>query len=315
MALLHQPVLLRESLEQLNLQPGATIVDGTVGLAGHAEAILERLEGRGRLIGVDRDEAALAHAGPRLSKRFDNFSLHHENFKNLPLMLRGMKIAALDGCLLDLGISSMQVDSPERGFSFRKDGPLDMRMDRGTSNTAADLVNSLAVDRLGDILRDYGEESGARAIAREIVRKRREAPIRTTRQLADLVARVRPARRGQKTHPATKTFQALRLEVNQELGGLDPLLEEVIDLLAPAGRLVVISFHSLEDRIVKSVFRRCAGMCTCFRPPELCICSRVEKGTILTRRPITASATEVAENPRSRSAKLRAFEKHGISQE
>ncbi len=311
----HQPVLLRESLEQLNVYPGATIVDCTVGMAGHAEAILERMAGRGRLIGLDRDEEALEHAGSRLGARFENFSLHHENFKNLPLILRRMEIELLDGCLLDLGISSMQVDNPDRGFSFRHDGPLDMRMDQSAPATAADLVNNLSADRLGTILRKYGEENSARAIADEIVRERRRSRIRTTHQLANLVFRIRPPRRGQKLHPATKTFQALRLEVNQELGGLDQLLEEVIDLLAPAGRLVVISFHSLEDRIVKNVFRRFSGVCACFRPPELCICQCAEKGRFLSRRPMIPSAAEVDGNPRSRSAKLRVFEKMGMSQE
>jgi 16S rRNA (cytosine1402-N4)-methyltransferase len=310
----HKPVLLRESLEQLNVYPGATIVDCTVGLAGHAEAILERMKGRGKLIGLDRDEEALEHAGSRLRARFENFSLHHENFKNLPLILRRMKIELLDGCLLDLGLSSMQVDNPDRGFSFRHDGPLDMRMDQSAPATAADLVNNLSADRLGAILREYGEENSARAIANEIVRERRRSRIKTTHQLANLVSRIRPPLRGQRLHPATKTFQALRLEVNQELGGLGQLLEEVIDLLAPAGRLVVIAFHSLEDRIVKNVFRRFSGVCACFRPPELCICQCAEKGRFLSRRPMTASVAEVDENPRSRSAKLRVFEKRGMPQ-
>ena len=305
----HMPVLLDEAIGLLKVRKGGTYVDGTVGLGGHTARILESLGGEGKVIAIDRDEEALEQARDRLLSHGGIVSFHHENFRNLPLLLNGLGWDGMDGCLLDLGVSSFQLESAGRGFSFRLEGPLDMRQDRRSRTTAADLVNGLSEEELARIFWRYGEERRSRAIAREIVRQREQAPLRTTVQLAELVKRVKSARYRGKTHPATKVFQALRIRVNQELEGLDRFLEEVIHLLHPGGRLVVISFHSLEDRIVKTVFRRSAGRCVCFRPAELCTCPRVSKGRILTARPLVPGKRELIENPRSRSARLRAFEK------
>ena len=303
----HMPVLLDEVIGLLKVHKGGTYVDGTVGLGGHTARILESLAGQGRIIAIDRDAEALQEARDRLLSHGSMVSFHHENFRNLPLLLNGL--GGIDGCLLDLGVSSFQLESAERGFSFRLEGPLDMRQDRRSRTTAADLVNGLPEEELARIFWRNGAERRSRAIAREIVRQREQAPLRTTVQLAELVKRVKSARSGRKTHPATRVFQALRIRVNQELEGLDRFLEEVIDLLHPGGRLVVISFHSLEDRISKTVFRRSAGRCVCFRPARLCTCPREPKGRVLTPRPLVPGQRELIENPRSRSAKLRAFEK------
>ncbi len=305
----HTPVLLQEARDLLKVTKGGIYVDGTIGLGGHARAILELLDGTGRVIALDRDEEALRQARKRLASGSDNLSFHHDNFRNLPLILNGLGIDGVDGILLDLGVSSFQLASAERGFSFRLDGPLDMRLDRRSQTTAADLVNRLPEKELATIFRRYGEERRSRSIARQIVQQRQVEPLRTTRQLARLIERVAPSRYWNKIHPATKVFQALRIHVNQELEGLEEFCGEAIELLNPRGRLVVICFHSLEDRIIKTAFRKAAGHCVCFRPPELCTCPRVTLGLILTRRPVTSGEQEVGENPRSRSAKLRAFEK------
>lgn len=305
----HIPVLASESLELLRVQPGGIYVDCTVGLGGHAEQILAQLEGRGQLIGLDRDGQTLEKARGRLQGRFKNLQLYQENFKSLALVLHRLEIQHIDGCLLDLGVSSYQLSSKERGFSFREDGPLDMRMDPEQGITAADLLNKLAEDRLAEIFRRYGEERAARKIARAVVERRRILTFQTTRQLATLVEQVKGRRPGSRLHPATQVFQALRIEVNQELAGLEEFLQEVITSLTSAGRLVVIGFHSLEDRIVKRVFRKSAGKCICFRPAQLCTCPRVEQVRILTRKAVLPSAPEVKINPRSRSAKMRAVEK------
>ena len=304
----HIPVLLDEAIDFLKVSPGGTYVDGTVGLGGHARRILEALGGTGRVIAIDRDEEALSQARERLRSYAGAVSFHRDNFRNLPLLLNGLGLAGVDGCLLDLGVSSLQLESPSRGFSFRLEGPLDMRQDRRSRTTAADLVNGLPEQELAEIFRRYGEERRAGAIASEIVRQREQHPLRTTGQLADLVRRVSPAGRG-KTDPATRVFQALRIRVNQELEGLDDFLEEAVGLLKPEGRLVVIAFHSLEDRTVKTVFRRLAGRCVCFRPADRCTCPRVVRGRVLTPRPVRPGRREIEENPRSRSARLRAFEK------
>ncbi len=306
----HIPVLLEETLDLLAVRPGGVYADCTVGLGGHAEAILGRLGGGGRLIGLDRDEEALAEARRRLGER-PNLALFRDNFKNLPLILQRLGVEGLDGCLLDLGVSSLQLDEAGRGFSFRAEAPLDMRMDRGGPTHAGHLVNSLSEERLARIFKEYGEEPQARRLAAEIVRRRAAAPIRTTRELADLAVRVKGARPGARIHPATQIFQALRIEVNQELEGLEPFLDWAIGFLRPGGRLAVIAFHSLEDRIAKNVFRLAAGKCVCRRPQPLCECPRVERVRILTPKPVTASRQEAADNPRSRSAKLRAVEKLG----
>ncbi|MDA2930707.1 16S rRNA (cytosine(1402)-N(4))-methyltransferase RsmH [Acidobacteria bacterium AH-259-O06] len=304
----HIPVLLSQVLEFLQVRKGGIYVDCTVGLGGHSEEILRQLEGSGRLIALDRDKEALERARERLRSRYQNFQLFHENFKNLPIILPQLGVQCLDGCLVDLGVSSHQLDSPERGFSFQLKGPLDMRMDKHQKSTAADLVNQLPKERLAEILWRYGEEKAARRIAAAIVQRRKTAKLRTTTELAELVEQVKGHAQG-RIHPATRVFQALRIEVNQELAGLEEFLQQAIGLLAPRGRLVAISFHSLEDRIVKTVFQKEAGKCVCFRPPEFCTCPRVENVQILTKKPVTPDPEQIMRNPRARSAKLRAVEK------
>ncbi len=296
-----------QALELLSVRPGGVYVDCTVGLGGHAELILEQLAGSGLLIGLDRDRQSLELARGKL-EGCPNCRLHHENFKNLPLVL-GEEIPRLDGCLVDLGVSSLQLDSPERGFSFRADGPLDMRMDPSVGVTAAQLLNQAPPERLARIFREYGEETRATAIAEAIARRRRQRPLTRTSELAELVAEVARAPRQGRIHPATRVFQALRIEVNQELSGLESFLEDTIERLADGGRLVVIAFHSLEDRIVKRTFRKAAGKCVCFRAPDACSCPRRERVTLVTRRPLRPAAAEVSANPRARSARLRAVEK------
>jgi 16S rRNA (cytosine1402-N4)-methyltransferase len=308
MSVEHTPVLLTKALELLNVQPDKLYVDCTVGLGGHAEAILERLAGRGELIGIDRDRAALDRAREKLG-RFRNFELYHSNFKNLPLILSRLSRKTIDGCLIDLGVSSMQLTSAERGFSLRETGPLDMRMDRDQKITASQLIHQLTEDQLTDLFRRFGEEPSARKIAAAIVAERRVKRLQTTKELADLVQRVKGRRPGSRIHPATQVFQALRIEVNQELSGLEEFLEAVIQRLNPGGRLVVISFHSLEDRVVKQLFQKQAGRCVCFRPGDACICPRQEIVRMLTKKPVVPSAEEITANPRSRSARLRAVEK------
>jgi 16S rRNA (cytosine1402-N4)-methyltransferase len=305
----HRPVLLRESLELLKVRAGGLYVDATVGLGGHSEEILRRLGPTGRLVGLDRDATALRLAAQRLEGRHPNFELYHENFKNLPLLLRRLGIEELDGCLLDLGVSSLQLDSAERGFSFREEGPLDMRMDLSQKTTAAQLVNELPEEKLAEIFKAYGEERAAGRIASAIVERRKSTRFRSTADLAQLVERVKGRIPGSRIHPATLVFQALRIEVNQELQGLGELLEWLIGFLVPGGRLVVISFHSLEDRIVKRVMQEQSGKCICFRPGDLCTCPKIEKIRVLTRRPVTASEEEIEANPRARSGKLRAAER------
>jgi len=309
----HKPVLPKEVIDLLQVKPGGVYADCTIGLGGHSEAILESLAGTGTLIGLDRDHDALVMAEERL-KSHSNFRLLNENFKNLPLVVQRLGLEGLDGCLVDLGVSSLQFDSPDRGFSFRQEGPLDMRMDRRESVRASQLLNQLSESRLTEIFREYGEEKSARRIAAEIVKVRRTSPLHTTSELADLVERVKGRRPGSRIHSATQVFQALRIEVNQELQGLDQFLGETINLLRKGGRLVVISFHSLEDRIVKRVFRQMAGRCTCFRPPHLCACPRVRLVEVLTPRPLGPTPEEIEENPRARSAKLRAVERLGAQE-
>jgi 16S rRNA (cytosine1402-N4)-methyltransferase len=304
----HLPVLLDEVIKLLQVRKEGVYVDCTLGLGGHSEQILSRLGGTGQLIGLDRDGEALKEASDRLGSRNDNLQLLQESFGNLPQVLDGLQVQALDGCLLDLGISSLQLDSPQRGFSFRREGPLDMRMDPRSGTTAADLIERLSEEELSDLFRRYGEEKAARRIAAAVVECRSTSPIHTTTELAQIVEQVKGPGRG-RIHPATKVFQALRIEVNSELAELENVLQAVISRLRPGGRLVVISFHSLEDRIAKNIFRKAAGRCVCFRPQELCSCPRIVEVRILTRKPVTPSPQEILGNPRARSAKLRAVEK------
>lgn len=308
-AVQHAPVLLEEALRLLAVRPGGVYVDCTVGLGGHSEEILRRLNGSGRLIAFDRDEDALVQATERLGWSTPTLQLLREDFRRLPRIAHGFGLSEVDGILADLGVSSLQLDTPSRGFSFRHSAPLDMRMDRNLPRTAADLVNQEPQEELERILREYGEEKSWRRLAEEIVRRRRSQPIETTSELADLVVSVKGRRPSERIHPATQTFQALRIAVNDELRGLDDFLHGAIGLLGAKGRLVVISFHSLEDRIVKRTFQLEAGKCVCFRPADLCNCPRLKTVRILTPKPIRAGEPETAENPRARSAKLRAVEK------
>jgi len=297
-------------IELLDLRPGCSYADLTAGDGGHTEGIAERL-GEGKIIAVDRDRSALARAGERLARFGGRIRFVKDNFKNLSSIMEEAGIASLDGILVDLGISRYQLTTAERGFSIMNDGPLDMRMDRDEDPSAADLVNRLSAGDLERILRDYGEERFAARIAGAIVDQRRSGPFRTTSELAELVVKVKPRLPGykHKIHPATQTFQALRIAVNRELEGLAEFCSEAIGKLAEGGRLLVITFHSLEDRIVKRQFQLDSGKCICFRPADMCTCPRIKKLEILTKKPITPDESEVRANPAARSAKLRAVRK------
>jgi 16S rRNA (cytosine1402-N4)-methyltransferase len=305
----HQPVMLGEVLDLLQCRAGGIYVDATVGLGGHSEAILERIQPDGILLGFDRDKESLERAQVRLARFGSAVRLIHDNFKNLPLVLNNLAVTQVDGILLDLGVSSYQLLTPERGFSFQSDAPLDMRMDRSQRSTAAHLVNSLPQEKLADVIYQFGEEPLSRRIAAAIVRAREGGPIARCSQLAEIVAAAVKVRGFRGIHPATRTFQALRIAVNQELEGLETFLGEAIAFLKPRGRMPVISFHSLEDRIVKRAFRMLSGQCICERPLELCTCPRVERGRLITPRPLKPGPDELTANPRSRSARLRCIER------
>ena len=305
--MVHEPVLLQETLSYLRpAREDGTLVDATVGLGGHAAALLERYP-RSKLIAIDRDPAALERARERLAKYEGRVTFHRGRHESLIEILKQSGTTKVSGLLADLGVSSMQLDDASRGFSFRFDAPLDMRMGPEGA-TAADLVNSLEARELTRILREYGEEPMARRIAGAIVEARAEAPIATTTALAEIVRSVKRSRPGE-IDPATLTFQALRIATNEELAGLDRFIDDAVESLEPGARIAVISFHSLEDRIVKRAFRRLEGECTCPPGMPVCGCGAVEKVKVLTGRPVTASDEEVNRNPRSRSAKLRAAER------
>jgi 16S rRNA (cytosine1402-N4)-methyltransferase len=305
----HRPVLLRESIELLDVADGL-YVDGTLGLGGHSEAILEAGPDT-RVIGIDLDRAALELATERLARFGDRFHAVQANFRDLARVLDEAKEEGPRGLLVDLGVSSLQFDSPERGFSFRFDAPLDMRLDAtGSGETAAELLYRLPEEELANIIFAYGEERRSRRIAKRIVERREQGqPLATTFELAELVAKAVGYSKAQKIHPATRTFQALRIAVNRELEGLDSFVETAIDLLQPNGRFLAISFHSLEDRIIKRELRRLAGQCQCPARFPVCSCGARRVIEILTRRPVTAGPEEVDDNPRARSAKLRAARK------
>ena len=305
----HQSVLLTETVDALCVKPEGTYVDGTLGGGGHAGAVLSKLNDQGRLIGIDQDEAAITAAGERL-KAFSNITLIRDNYCNMKGILKHRGIAGVDGIVLDLGVSSYQLDTPERGFSYQADAPLDMRMDQRQSVTAEDIVNGYSREELFRMIRDYGEDPFAANIARHIVNAREEKPIKTTGELVEIIKAAIPMKiRKKGGHPAKQTFQAIRIECNRELDVLKSSLDEMIDLLGPGGRICVITFHSLEDRIVKTIFKNAENPCTC--PPEfpVCTCGKKPKGKVITRKPILPTEAEMAVNPRSKSAKLRVFEK------
>lgn len=306
----HISVLLPETIEGLNIKPDGIYADGTLGGGGHASEVAARLTEGGRLIGIDQDADAIAAAGERLKPFGDRVTIVRDNYVNMKQVLADLGIEAVDGICLDLGVSSYQLDTAERGFSYMEDAPLDMRMDRREDRTAADLVNECPEQELFRIIRDYGEDRFAKNIAKHIVKARERRPIRTTGELADIIRGAIPMKiQVTGGHPAMRTFQALRIALNRELQVLEDSIDEMIGLLNPGGRLCIITFHSLEDRIVKNGFRRNESPCTC--PPgfPVCVCGKKSRGTVITRKPILPTKEEAEENPRSRSAKLRIFER------
>ena len=305
----HISVLLEECLEGLAIKSDGIYIDGTLGGAGHSSQIVKRLE-TGRLIGIDRDPVALKAAGARLEPYKDRVTLVHSNFSEMAQAVKNLGLPGVDGILLDLGVSSPQLDDGERGFSYMADAPLDMRMNNEDPLSAYTVVNTWPQDELKRILFDYGEERYAPRIAAAICRRREEAPIKTTLELVDIIRSAMPAQAlREKQHPAKRSFQAIRIAVNDELGSVEKAMKEVIPLLNPGGRLAVITFHSLEDRIVKNAMAEAAKGCTC--PPNfpVCVCGKKPQVKLITRKPIVASDEELEVNPRSRSAKLRVCEK------
>lgn len=310
----HKSVLLDETVDSLNVKSGGIYVDGTLGGGGHSYQILKRMNGKGRLIGIDQDEDAICAATGRLREYGDMVTIVRDNYCNIKNVLDNLGITGVDGIVLDLGVSSYQLDTSERGFSYMEDGPLDMRMDNRKNITAEDIVNDYSEMELFHIIRDYGEDKFAKNIAKHIVMERQKERITTTGQLADIVKaaipmKVRAAKGG---HPAKKTFQAIRIELNRELDVLKQSIDTMIDLLNDDGRLCIITFHSLEDRIVKNSFRKNENPCTC--PPDfpVCVCGKKSKGKIITRKPVVPSAEELEENRRAKSSKLRVFERKVI---
>ena len=306
----HVSVLLRECIEALRIKPNGIYVDCTTGGGGHSLEIAKRLTDGGRLIAIDRDEDALRAAGRRLADFADRVTFVHSNYAMLQSVLADLGIPGVDGVLADLGVSSYQLDTAERGFSYMQDASLDMRMDREQPLRAYDVVNTYSEEELRRILYDFGEEKFARNIAANIVKKRSEHPIETTLELAELVKASMPkAAREGGHHPAKRTFQAIRIEVNSELSSIPPALDAAVHALNPEGRIAVITFHSLEDRLVKQKFAALSSGCTCPREFPVCVCGKTPRVRILSRKPILATAQELAENPRARSAKLRVAEK------
>lgn len=306
----HVSVLLPETIGHLRVRSEGTYVDGTLGGAGHSLEIVRRLNEKGRLFGFDADADAIAAASARLKGYEDRVTVIRSNFCNMTKELRDRGVECVDGILLDLGVSSHQLDDAERGFSYRYDAPLDMRMDRTAGRTAADVVNTYGEEQLFHVIKEYGEERFAGRIARNIVRARGEKPIETTGELVGIIKAAIPAKLREKTgHPAKRTFQAIRIEVNAELAVLEQSLDGMIDLLNDGGRICVITFHSLEDRIVKNIFRKNEHPCTC--PPEfpVCVCGKKPKGIVITRKPVLPTEEEIQRNLRAHSAKLRVFER------
>jgi 16S rRNA (cytosine1402-N4)-methyltransferase len=307
----HYSVLLEETIEHLNIRPDGIYVDGTLGGAGHASEVAKRLSEKGRLIGIDQDADAIRAAGERLKPFGDKVTIIRSNYANMKEELHAIGIEHVDGIVLDLGVSSFQLDTPERGFTYRDaDAPLDMRMDDRQSLTARDIVNDYSEMDLYRIIRDYGEDKFAKNIAKHIVNERQKKPITTAGELSEIIRESIPMK-VQKTggNPAKRTFQAIRIELNHELEVLQDNLDTMIDLLNPGGRICIITFHSLEDRIVKTNFKRNENPCTCPSDFPVCVCGKVSKGKVITRKPILPSEKELEENSRSKSAKLRVFER------
>ena len=306
----HKSVLLQECIDALNIRPDGIYLDGTLGGAGHSSQIARRLTEGGRLIGVDRDRTALAAAKERLAPYADRVTLVHSNFAEIDAILDSLGIPAVDGMLFDLGVSSPQLDDASRGFSYMADAPLDMRMDKDDVLTAGEVVNAWPQGELRRILYDYGEERYAPQIVAAICRAREKAPVETTLELVDIIRSAMPAQAlREKQHPAKRIFQAIRIAVNDELGAVSRMMQAAVGRLNPGGRLAVITFHSLEDRIVKSEMQQAARGCTC--PPEfpVCVCGKKPLVKLVTRKPIVSGPAELEENPRARSAKLRVAEK------
>ena len=310
MAFKHKSVLLDETIEGLNIKPDGIYVDGTLGGGGHAYEVCRRLNNKGSFIGIDQDAAAIEAAGTRLSDFGERVTIIRSNYCDMKSRLHEKGIDKVDGIVLDLGVSSYQLDTADRGFSYREDAPLDMRMDRRQKMTARDIVNDYSEMDLYRVIRDYGEDKFAKNIAKHICLARQETPIHTTGELTEIIKRAIPMKvRATGGHPSKRTFQALRIELNHELDVLRDSLDGMIDFLNDGGRICIITFHSLEDRIVKTIFRRNENPCTC--PPNfpVCVCGKVSKGRVITRKPILPSEEELEWNSRSQSAKLRVFER------
>lgn len=312
----HKSVLLEETIEGLNVKPDGIYVDGTLGGAGHAVEVCSRLSAKGRFIGIDQDQDAIIAASERLAAYEDRVTIIRSNYCYMVNELRNLGIHQVDGILLDLGVSSYQLDNEERGFTYRVDAPLDMRMDQRQTRTAADIINGYEEKELYRIIRDYGEDKFAKNIAKHIVAARQEKPIQTTGELTEIIRRAIPMKiQAAGGHPAKRTFQAVRIELNRELDVLRESLNGMIGMLGDGGRICIITFHSLEDRIVKTIFRKNENPCTC--PPDfpVCVCGRKSMGKVITRKPILPGAAELEDNSRSKSAKLRIFERRVEQQE
>ena len=310
MAFEHVSVLLHETVDGLNVRPDGTYVDATLGGGGHAFEVCSRLGDKGRLIGIDQDADAIKAASERLAGFGEKVTIIRSNYRDMKLQLQTIGVDKVDGIVLDLGVSSYQLDTAERGFSYRADAPLDMRMDQRQKMTAGDIVNGYSEAELYRVIRDYGEDRFAKNIAKHIVAERAKGPVETTGQLNEIIRHAIPMKI-QKTsgHPSKRTFQAIRIELNHELDVLRDSLDDMIDMLTPGGRICIITFHSLEDRIVKSAFRKNENPCTCPSDFPVCVCGKTSKGKVVTRKPILPSEEEMESNSRSKSAKLRIFER------
>ena len=310
MAFDHVSVLLHETVDGLNVRPDGTYVDATLGGGGHAYEVCSRLGDKGRFIGIDQDADAIEAAGKRLEGFGEKVTIIRSNYRDMKPELQKRGIDSVDGIVLDLGVSSYQLDTAQRGFSYRVDAPLDMRMDQRQKKTAKDIVNSYSEMELYRVIRDYGEDRFAKNIAKHIVAERGKHPIETTGQLNEIISHAIPMKiRKTSGHPSKRTFQAIRIELNHELDVLKDSLDDMIDMLRPGGRICIITFHSLEDRIVKSAFRKNENPCTCPSHFPVCVCGKTSKGKVVTRKPILPSEEEMESNSRSKSAKLRIFER------